>query len=71
MTHVLLRHRDIPEIDQLGVYKQNGGFDALRKAVTKMQPGEVTDLVKSSGLRGRGGASFPTGLQGSFLVNPN
>jgi NADH-quinone oxidoreductase subunit F len=71
MTHILLRHRDIPEIHKLNVYKKNGGFTALKKAVTKMKPNEVTDLVKSSGLRGRGGAGFPTGMKWSFIDNKN
>jgi NADH-quinone oxidoreductase subunit F len=71
MTHVLLRHRDIPDINKLDVYKKNGGFDAFKKAVTKMQPTEVTDVVKNSGLRGRGGAGFPTGMKWSFIDNKN
>ena len=69
MSHVLLRHRDIPDINKLNVYKKNGGFDAFKKAVTKMKPNEVTDVVKNSGLRGRGGAGFPTGLKWSFIDN--
>jgi NADH-quinone oxidoreductase subunit F len=71
MTHILLRHRDIPDINKLDVYKKNGGFDAFKKAVTKMQPAEVTDVVKNSGLRGRGGAGFPTGVKWSFMDNKN
>jgi NADH-quinone oxidoreductase subunit F len=71
MTHVLLRHRDIPDIAKLNVYKKNGGFDAFKRAVTKMQPNEVTDVVKASGLRGRGGAGFPTGMKWSFIDNKN
>ena len=62
MANVLLRHRDIPDINKIDVYKKNGGFDAFKKAVTKMQPTEVIDVVKNSGLRGRGGAGFPTGI---------
>ena len=62
MAHLLLRHRDIPDIARLDVYQQNGGFAAWKKAVTNMQPKEVTDLVKASGLRGRGGEGFPTGV---------
>lgn len=67
--HILLRHRDIPGIDQLSVYRQNGGFEAFKKAVTLMQPQDVTNEVKTSGLRGRGGAGFPTGVKWSFLPN--
>jgi NADH-quinone oxidoreductase subunit F len=67
MTHILLRHRDIPDINKIDVYKKNGGFDAFKKAVTKMKPEAVTDVVKNSGLRGRGGAGFPTGMKWSFI----
>ncbi len=69
MSYVLLRHRDIPDINTLNVYKKNGGFEAFKKVVTKMKPGEVTDTVKASGLRGRGGAGFPTGVKWSFIDN--
>jgi len=71
MAHVLLRHRDIPNIHTLEVYRENGGFAALQNAVTKMKPTEVTDVVKNSGLRGRGGAGFPTGMKWSFIDNKN
>ena len=71
MEHILLRHRDIPDINQFSVYKKNGGFTAFKNAVTKMQPTEVTNVVKNSGLRGRGGAGFPTGLKWSFIDNKN
>ncbi len=69
MSHILLRHRDIPGIDQLKTYQENGGFEAFKKVLTQMKPSEVTDLVKSSGLRGRGGAGFPTGVKWSFIDN--
>ncbi len=69
MAHVLLRHRDIPNFNQLDVYRKNGGFEAFQKAVTAMKPNEVTDVVKASGLRGRGGAGFPTGMKWSFIDN--
>jgi len=67
MSHLLLRQRDIPGIDQLETYRQHGGFAAFKKAVTSMQPQEVTDMVKASGLRGRGGAGFPTGVKWGFI----
>lgn len=68
---ILLRHLDIKDIAKLPVYKQQGGFQAFEKAVTKMQPSEVTDTVFDSGLRGRGGAGFPTGLKWRFMDNDN
>ncbi|MFN8386819.1 MAG: NADH-quinone oxidoreductase subunit NuoF [Anaerolineales bacterium] len=71
MAHILLRHREIPDLDQLSVYKKNGGLAAFKNAVTKMKPNEVTDVVKNSGLRGRGGAGFPTGMKWSFIDNKN
>ncbi|MEW5867961.1 MAG: NADH-quinone oxidoreductase subunit NuoF [Chloroflexota bacterium] len=67
----LLRHRTIPDLDNLEVYRQHGGFEAFEKAVKGMKPGEVTDVVKASGLRGRGGAGFPTGVKWSFIDNNN
>lgn len=67
MDHILLRHRDIPEINKIEAYKQNGGFKAFEDAVKKLKPEEVTAIVKDSGLRGRGGAGFPTGLKWSFM----
>jgi NADH-quinone oxidoreductase subunit F len=67
MTHILLRHRDTPGINQIDVYKKNGGFKSFEDAVKKMKPTEVTDVVKNSGLRGRGGAGFPTGMKWAFM----
>jgi len=71
MAHILLRHREIPDINKLNVYKKNGGLAAFKNAVTKMKPNDVTDVVKNSGLRGRGGAGFPTGMKWSFIDNKN
>ena len=71
MTYILLRHRDIPDLDTFDVYKKNGGFEAFRNVVTNMKPTEVIDVVKNSGLRGRGGAGFPTGMKWSFIDNKN
>jgi len=68
---ILLRHREIPDINQLDVYRQHGGFEAFQKAVTSMNPYDVTDQVKNSGLRGRGGAGFPTGLKWTFIDYEN
>jgi NADH-quinone oxidoreductase subunit F len=62
--HVLLRHRDTPDIHQLSVY---GEYTALKKAVTTMTPDQVINEVKAAGLRGRGGAGFPAGVKWSFV----
>jgi len=51
------------------VYRREGGYASVEKAL-KMTPDQVTDEVKKSGLRGRGGAGFPTGLKWSFLAKP-
>ena len=68
---ILLRHRQIPDLDKLDVYRQHGGFEAFKNAVTKMNPYDVTQEVKASGLRGRGGAGFPTGLKWTFIDDEN
>lgn len=67
--YVLLRHRAVPDLDRLEVYRREGGFDGFKKALTEMRPEDVVNEVKNSGLRGRGGAGFPTGVKWSFLPN--
>ena len=65
---ILLRHREITNLGHFRIYRDLGdGFKAFRKVVTEMEPGQVLNEVKESGLRGRGGAGFPTGLKWSFL----
>lgn len=67
--YVLLRHRTIPDLDNLLVYQKHGGFKAFEKVVSEMKPAEVTEVVEDSRLRGRGGAGFPTGLKWTFIDN--
>jgi NADH-quinone oxidoreductase subunit F len=57
---------EIPNLHHLEVYVKHGGYEGLRKALA-MKPEEVIETVKKSGLRGRGGACFPTGLKWSFM----
>lgn len=62
---------DIADLHKLDVYTKNGGYEAARRAY-KLTPDEVIEEVKKSGLRGRGGAAFPTGLKWSFMPkNPD
>ena len=65
----------IQDLHKLDVYEKNGGYDQWRTVLTSgdWDPKKVIDEVKASGLRGRGGASFPTGLKWSFMppVDPD
>jgi NADH-quinone oxidoreductase subunit F len=58
--------KNIPDYHNIDVYMKHGGYGAFKKAL-KMKPEEVIEEVKKSGLRGRGGACFPTGLKWSFM----
>jgi NADH-quinone oxidoreductase subunit F len=64
---ILLANIDVPGIQGLDVYRKCGGYASVEKALKKMTPDEVTEEVKKSGLRGRGGAGFPAGMKWSFL----
>jgi len=66
MEKVLLKNIDDPGQKQIEVYIRKGGYSVLKKAFS-MPPSSIIEEVKKSGLRGRGGAGFPTGLKWSFV----
>ena len=68
MTKVLTTRFDLKgEACDIDVYIKTGGYEALTKCVKELTPDQVIDVVKSSNLRGRGGAGFPTGMKWSFV----
>jgi NADH-quinone oxidoreductase E subunit len=64
---VISRRFGIPNSKSIDVYLQNEGYQALEKALKQMTPEQIIDEVKKSGLRGRGGAGFSTGMKWSFV----
>lgn len=67
---LLLEHALVDGINGIDVYRKKGGYKALEKALASMSPTDIVEEVKKSGLRGRGGAGFSTGLKWSFLAKP-
>ena len=67
---LLIDKVNVPGIRGYEVYRREGGYRSVEKALKTLSPDQVTDEVKKSGLRGRGGAGFPTGMKWSFLAKP-
>src|SRR6201986_2667973 len=67
---LLLDKAHVENIRLYDVYRREGGYRSVEKALKSMSPDEVVEEVKKSGLRGRGGAGFPTGMKWSFLAKP-
>lgn len=67
---LLLANAHVEGIRTYEVYRKQGGYQSVEKVLGTLTPDEVTEEVKKSGLRGRGGAGFPTGMKWSFLAKP-
>jgi NADH-quinone oxidoreductase subunit F len=68
---ILFEDIDEAGLHTIDVYRRRGGYESLRKVLTSMEPQEVTDELIASGLRGRGGAGFPSGKKISFIPKAN
>jgi len=66
-TKILTKNMHVADLQRIGVYESLGGYKAVAKALREHQPAEIIDIVKMSGLRGRGGAGFPTGMKWGFV----
>ena len=64
---ILMEHMDDPNQFQIDTYESHGGYQAIRKAIPNISPADLTESVKQSGLRGRGGAGFGTGSKWGFV----
>ncbi len=67
---ILLKNEHVEGIQGYDTYRRTGGYASVEKAVKTMTPEAIVEEVKKSGLRGRGGAGFPTGMKWSFLAKP-
>ena len=67
---LLLAKAHVEGIRGFDVYRREGGYQSVEKALKQMSPDSITEEVKKSGLRGRGGAGFPAGMKWSFIAKP-
>jgi NADH-quinone oxidoreductase subunit F len=67
---LLLEKAHVPGITSYEVYRKEGGYRSVEKALKSMSPEAIVEEVKKSGLRGRGGAGFPAGMKWSFIAKP-
>ncbi len=67
-TRILLKRVGVINPESIDEYLADGGYEALKKAL-KMKPENIVEIIKSSGLRGKGGAGFPTGIKWESVLN--
>ncbi|MCH7495502.1 MAG: NADH-quinone oxidoreductase subunit NuoF [Candidatus Marinimicrobia bacterium] len=67
MEKILTRNIEVENSHRISAYIASGGYEALKTVLNNLSPDEVTDIVKNSGLRGRGGAGFPAGVKWGFV----
>jgi NADH-quinone oxidoreductase subunit F len=68
---ILTRNVNVPNSEKINTYLERGGYQALRKALHEYTPDDLTEMVRASNLRGRGGAGFPAGLKWGFMPKDN
>ena len=66
-NRLLMAHAEDQDQINIDTYVKNGGYQAIRKTIPHIEPNALIDMVSQSGLRGRGGAGFPTGKKWSFI----
>lgn len=64
---ILTRNIRRPDSEKIATYLAHGGYEAVRVALTQHTPAALVEMVKRSGLRGRGGAGFPAGVKWGFM----
>lgn len=69
--NIATEHRGFIKPNDLSEYRRLGGFQALKKCLTQFSPDEIIDTIKKSGLKGRGGGGFPSGIKWEIVKNAN
>ena len=63
----LMARLNEPDSHKMGTYEADGGYETARRVLGEVEPADMVEQIKASGIRGRGGAGFPTGIKWGFL----